>query len=82
MSAEQEKRMLSEIREMMALDKSQIAEKYKVPLDTADDYAKTKTVAVLDVILDGLAQEIAVAKSNAHYKGATGAGDMPRMDYE
>lgn len=72
MTAQLERKMLSEIRDMAAMDKSGIAERYKVPIDGADDYFRTKTTAVLDVIIDGLDQEIAYNQEKEHYKGVTG----------
>ena len=68
----QERKLLQEIREMAAMDKSAIAEKYHQPIDNADDYFKTKTCAVLDVIIDDLNYEIQREQDQKHYKGTAG----------
>ncbi len=57
---------------MAAMDKTAIAEKYHQPIDNADDYFKTKTSAILDVIIDDLDYEIAKNNEEKHYKGKTG----------
>ena len=57
---------------MAAMDKTTIAETYHVGIDVADDYFKTKTVAVLDVVIDGLDQIIEERDMEKHYKGVTG----------
>lgn len=69
MKVQMEKRMLSEVRQMAAMDKTTIAETYHVPVDCADDYFKTKTTAVLDVVIDGLDAEIEAQNMKEHYKG-------------
>ena len=73
MTAEKEYKMLKDIRDMMAMDKSKIAETYLVELDNANDYAKSRAIAVLDVVLDDLVYELEVRKNNEHYKGVTGS---------
>lgn len=70
MTLQMEKKMLSEIRTMASMDKTTIAETYHVPLDVADDYFKTKTTAVLDVVIDGLDAEIEAQDMQKHYKGS------------
>lgn len=62
---------------MAAMDKTAIAEKYHQPIDNADDYFKTKTCAVLDVIIDDLNYEIQQEQDQKHYKGT--AGLAPEM---
>ena len=65
MTLEREKQMLTELREMAALDKSAIADRYQVPVDAADIYRQTKTVAVLDTVIDSLDEAITYyAKEN------------------
>lgn len=59
MTLEREKKMLLELRQMASMDKTEIAELYKVPIDSADVYRMTKTTAVLDTIMDSLDEEIA-----------------------
>lgn len=61
--------MLDELRTMAALDKTQLAETYRVPIDAADTYRLTKTVAVLDVVISGLDEAIEEQNRQAHYKG-------------
>ena len=63
MTAEKEYKMLKDIRDMMAMDKSKIAETYLVELDNANDYAKSRAIAVLDVVLDDLVYELEVRKN-------------------
>ena len=65
MTLEREKLMLTEIREMAAMDKSEISERYKVPIDSADVYRTTKTIAVLDTVVDGLDEAIAYQAAEA-----------------
>lgn len=69
MTMQQERKLLSEIRTMAAMDKTAIAETYKQPIDNADDYFKTKTCAVLDVIIDDLDYEI--QREEAQKRGNT-----------
>lgn len=59
MTLEREKIMLTEIREMASMDKTEIAERYKIPIDAAEIYRMTKTTAVLDTVIDGLDEAIA-----------------------
>lgn len=54
---------------MAAMDKTTIAETYNQPIDNADDYFKTKTCAVLDVIIDDLDYEI--QREEAQKRGNT-----------
>ena len=58
MTLEREKLMLTELRDMAALDKSAIADKYQISVDAADIYRMTKTVAVLDTVIDSLDEAI------------------------
>lgn len=51
--------MLTELRDLATMDKTDIAEKYKIPIDAAEIYRTTKTTAVLDTVLDGLDEAIA-----------------------
>ena len=71
MTLAREREMLTDLREMASLDKSDIAEKYRVPIDSADIYFKTKTMAVLDTIIDGLTEEMNYQDQQKHYKGQT-----------
>ena len=52
------------------MNKSTIAETYHVGIDVADDYFKTKAVAVLDVVIDGLDQIIEENERKKHYRTA------------
>lgn len=72
MTIEQEHKMLADVREMLAMDKSKIAEKYLVELESAYDYSKSRACAVLDVVLDGLEYEIQAKNDMKHYKGVAG----------
>lgn len=69
MSEEREMALLSEIRDMLAMDLSTIAEKYHVGIDNADDYRTTKAMAVLDCVIDNLNELILAKNTQAHYKG-------------
>lgn len=62
MTMQQERDHLAEIRAMMAVDKSTVAEKYNQQIEMVDEYIKAKTCAVLDVIIDDLDYEIARKK--------------------
>lgn len=62
MTMQQERDHLAEIREMLAVDKSTVAERFHQPIDMVDEYIKAKTCAVLDVIIDDLDYEIARKK--------------------
>ena len=57
---------------MAAMDKSTLAETYHQSIDNADEYFKTKTCAVLDVIIDDLDYEIQKEEQQKHYKGTAG----------
>lgn len=76
MLMQQERKLLAEIRTMAAMDKSTLAEKYHQSIDNADEYFKTKTCAVLDVIIDDLDYEIAKNEEEKHYKGTAGVPQM------
>ena len=71
MTMQQEMKLLTELRAMAAMDKSTLAETYKQPIDFAEEYFKTKTCAVLDVIIDDLGYEIQREQESKHYKGMT-----------
>lgn len=73
MTVEKEHKMLKDVREMLAMDKSKVAETYLVELDNAPDYVRSRAIAVLDVVLDDLAYDIEVNRANQHYKGVTGS---------
>jgi len=69
MTLERERQMLTELRELASLDKTAIADRYQVAVDAADIYRQTKTVAVLDTVIDGLDDSIAYyAAQNAEQK--------------
>lgn len=59
MSEERERALLSEIREMFAMDLSTVAERYSVGIDSANDYRTTKAIAILDCVIDNLNELIA-----------------------
>ena len=61
---------------MAAMDKSTLAETFHQSIDNADEYFKTKTCAVLDVIIDDLDYEIAQSEAEKHYKGTAGVPQM------
>ena len=69
MTLQREKQLLTEVRDMAALDKTSMSERYKIPVDGADDYFRIKCVAVLDTVIDGLDEEIEFQERQKHYKG-------------
>lgn len=69
MSEERERAMLSEIREMLAMDLSTLAERYQISIENANDYCKTKGIAILDCVIDNLDDLIRQKNESAHYKG-------------
>lgn len=73
MTMQQERKLLLELRTMAAMDKTTLSETYKQPIDNADDYFRTKTCAVLDVIIDDLDYEIQREQDTKHYKGTAPA---------
>lgn len=70
MTLVRERELLTELREMASLDKTDLAERYRVPIDAADSYFRVKVMAVLDTIVDGLNEEIQYQDEKAHYKGS------------
>ena len=50
MSEERELALLTEIRTMLAMDKTKLAETYQISIDSADDYRNTKAKVLLHKI--------------------------------
>ena len=69
MSEERELALLQEIREMLAMDKSTLAEHYKISIDAVDVFMKAKATAIIDCIIDNLQDLIQQKNAKAHYKG-------------
>ena len=69
MSLEREKQMLTELRQLASMDKTDIADAYKVPVDAADIYRQTKTTAVLDTVIDSLDDAIAYYAAEQQQQG-------------
>ena len=69
MSEEREMAMLNEIREMFAMDKSTLAERYKIGVDAVDDYRVAKATAIIDCVIDNLQELIRAKNEKLHYKG-------------
>lgn len=47
------------------MSKSDIAQKFQVPVDNAEDYFRTKTMSIIDTIVDDLDVYIAEDKAKA-----------------
>ena len=69
MSEERELALLTEIRQMLTMDKTSLAEAYQIGIDSVDDYRTTKSIAVIDCIIDNLKDLIAEKERKQHYKG-------------
>jgi hypothetical protein len=69
MSEERELALLTEIRTMLAMDKTTLAETYQISIDSADDYRNTKATAIIDCIIDNLNDLIQRKNEQDHYKG-------------
>lgn len=69
MSEERELALLTEIRQMLAMDKTTLSETYQISIDAADDYCKTKSIATIDCIIDNLQELIREKERKQHYKG-------------
>ena len=69
MSEERELALLTEIRAMLAMDKTTLSETYQISIDAADDYCKTKSIATIDCIIDNLQELIREKERKQHYKG-------------
>lgn len=69
MSEERELALLTEIRQMLAMDKTTLSETYQISIDAADDYCKTKAIATIDCIIDNLQELIREKERKQHYKG-------------
>ncbi len=69
MSEERELSLLSEIREMLAMDLSTLSEKYRVSIENAEAYRNAKATAIIDCVIDNLNDLIQAKNTQAHYKG-------------
>ena len=69
MSEERELALLTEIRQMLTMDKTSMAEAYQIGINSVDDYRTTKSIAVIDCIIDNLKDLIAEKERKQHYKG-------------
>ena len=69
MSEERELALLTEIRQMLAMDKTTLSEHYQISIDSADDYRNTKATAIIDCIIDNLQDLINQKNAKEHYKG-------------
>lgn len=69
MSEERELALLTEIRQMLAMDKTTLSETYQISIDAADDYRNTKATAIIDCIIDNLQDLIKEKEKKQHYKG-------------
>ena len=69
MTEERELALLTEIRQMLTMDKTSLAETYQIGIDSADDYCKTKAIATIDCIIDNLQDLIREKEERKHYKG-------------
>lgn len=69
MTEERELALLTEIRQMLAMDKTTLSEHYQISIDSADDYRNTKATAIIDCIIDNLQELIREKERKQHYKG-------------
>lgn len=69
MSEERELALLTEIREMLAMDLSTLAERYRVSIENAEAYRNAKATATIDCIIDNLNDLIQAKNNQEHYKG-------------
>lgn len=69
MSEERELSLLTEIREMLAMDLSTLSEKYRVSIENAETYRNAKATAIIDCVIDNLNDLIQAKNTQAHYKG-------------
>ena len=69
MTEERELLLLTEIREMLAMDKSTLAEHYKISIDAVDVFMNAKATAIIDCIIDNLQDLIQQKQDKKHYKG-------------
>ena len=69
MTEERELLLLTEIREMLTMDKSTLAEHYKISIDAVDVFMNAKATAIIDCIIDNLQDLIQQKQTKQHYKG-------------
>ena len=69
MTEERELLLLTEIREMLTMDKSTLAEHYKISIDAVDVFMNAKATAIIDCIIDNLQDLIQQKQAKQHYKG-------------
>ena len=69
MSEERELALLTEIRQMLSMDKTTLSEHYQISIDAADEYRNTKATAIIDCIIDNLQDLIRQKETTKHYKG-------------